>query len=39
MLKVKLLTLFKPKNWKQGGNYDQGFSFILTKILFSIECK
>ena len=25
MLKSKHLTLFKPKNWKKGGNFDQGF--------------
>ena len=24
MLKVKHLTRFKPKNWKKGGNFDQG---------------
>ena len=24
MLKVKHLTLFKPKNWKKGGNFYQG---------------
>ena len=24
MLQVKYLTLFKQKNWKKGGNFDQG---------------
>ena len=56
MLKVKHLTLFKPKNWKKVGiflprlqeksnsarffrNLVSRFSLILTKLLFSIECK
>ena len=40
MLKVKHLTLFKPVNWKKGGNFCNlvsRFSLILTTFLLSNE--
>ena len=36
MLKVKHLTLFKPKKWKKGWNFDQG---CKKKILVKIKLK